>query len=422
MAVKILTPQEKIGKILRTDKDYVFKLDERLTKVTGRKGVLQKLVEENEDKIKNRLATLGLSRQAKAKDVYDALISKIDADDRKIFMALGKPKSNDPADCARVLKAAQKATGVHKGFFLKMEKAKEFLHNEPPRKVMEQLGYSDVRDLLAKEDLFEVFSALRFVEGNEWLNNKFFRQYETLTPGDFEEREVVARALSAKWNKIAEDFLMKKHHNISHLKEMGVVFVIPATLGIDGELLRMFGLILHYLREIPFYSDMFRKIATLPDLFPTNLTSLLRGDVVDRHITEGEKSLWLVVQRYLAKDDENDWRLFAPHINPEALHWYKAEKDLVTVGEHIDGIGPDLAFWHDVDWVGDYFKDEAGLDVLVSFDLIDTVMALVKKKEMHKYLYHHQESLWNKLFVEYFSGEELEIFSKDYLLQGYFEI
>ena len=44
----------------------------------------------------------------------------------------------------------------------------------------------------------------------------------------------------------------EKYHNISHLKEMGVVFVIPITLGISGELMRMFILILHYLNEVPF--------------------------------------------------------------------------------------------------------------------------------------------------------------------------
>jgi hypothetical protein len=309
-----------------------------------------------------------------------------------------------------------------KGFFLKKEKAVEFLHKEPPRKVMSYLGYNSVAEMLGREDLFEVYAALRFVEGSDWLNSVFFKQYESLTPDDFEEREIVARAISPRWNKAAEEFLLKKHHNISHLKELGVVFVIPATMGISGELLRMISLILHYFREIPFYSDMFRRIAEVPTTFASNLTSLLRGDVFDRRMPEGEKSFWLVIQRYLAKEDENEWRLFVPHINPEALHWAKAEEDLVAMGGLFDDIGQELAFWKDLDWVGDYFLDEIGAPVLVSFDLVDTVMSLVKRKEMAKYLYHHQEALWNKIFIEYFSRDELEKFSKDYLLQGYFEV
>jgi len=72
--------------------------------------------------------------------------------------------------------------------------------------------------------------------------------------------------------------------------------------------------------------------------------------------------------------------------------------------------------------VGDYFKDEIGEEVLVSFNLVDTVMSLVKEKEMIKYLYHHQEALWNKIFSEYFNQKKLEKFAQENLLKGYFEI
>jgi len=422
MNYKTLSPQEKLAKILRTDKDFIAKIESRLSAVTGRRGVMEKIISENEAQITDRLLTLGVAKSASAKEVYDALISKIEADDNSIFQALERPVCKRHKDCNRVLEIIKKTMGVKKGFFLKKEKAIEFLEKEPPKKILEYLGYKSVKAMLANEDLFEVYSALRFVEGNEWLNGTFFKQYEKITPKDFEEREIIAKTLSPRWNKAAENFLLKKHHNISHLKELGVVFVIPAALGISGELLRMISLILHYFREIPFYSDMFRKIAEAPTTFPWNFVSLLRGDVIDRRMPEGEKSLWLVVQRYLAKDDENEWRLFVPRINPEALHWEKAEEDLVKMGTLIDGFEKELAFWEDLDWVGDYFLDEVGSQILVSFDLVDTVMSLVKKKEMSKYLYHHQEALWNKIFIEYFSREELEKFCKDYLLQGYFEI
>jgi len=49
-------------------------------------------------------------------------------------------------------------------------------------------------------------------------------------------------------------------------------------------------------------------------------------------------------------------------------------------------------------------------------------MALVKQKELVKYLYHHQEALWNKIFSEYFGLSELEERSKKHLIQGWFEI
>jgi len=80
-----------------------------------------------------------------------------------------------------------------------------------------------------------------------------------------------------------------------------------------------------------------------------------------------------------------------------------------------------MRFWRGLGWVGDYFKSDGG-ETLVSFNLVDTVMSLVKQKELVKYLYHHQEALWNRLFTAYFGEKGLEHFLKEYLLTGYFEI
>ncbi len=413
---------EKIAKILRTDKDFVAHIEARFSAVTGKQGVMEAIIAENEEKIRNSLLTIGVSRDAPAKEVYDALISKVESDDHKIFDALDCPKWYAQKGCEKVLAVAKQAAGVNHGFFLKKEKAVQLLMQEPPQNILKQLGYRTVDELLAKEDLFEVWSALRFIEGSEWLNGTFFKQYEALTPDDFEEREIVVRALSEKWKAAAESFVVKKKHNISHLKELGVVFIIPVALGISGELLRMLGLIFHYLHEIPFYSGVFQRIAKNRETFAQNLVALLRGDVLDERLPQGETSDWLVVQRYLAKEDDHEWRLFVPHINPEAVHWQKTSEDFVRLGEIANGFSGDVAFWRDLDWVGDYFKDDLGNPTLVSFNLVDTVMSLVKEKELVKYLYHHQEALWNKIFSAYFGFEKLEQYASDHLLEGKFEI
>jgi len=417
-----MTPLEHIARILRADKHYVTKLEARLSEFTHRPNVFKVIAEENEILVSKRLAMLGVDRNASAKTVYDALIKKVAQDNDEVSRALGNPSPANHADCERVLGIIREIANPPAGLFLKREKAVEFLTKEPPKKVLDYLGYKTVAEMLAKEDLLEVYSALRFIEGSDWLNNVFFKQYEGLLPKDFEERQVTVRVLSPKWNAAAETFVRKKWHNISHLKELGVVFVIPLALGISGELLRMIALVFHYLHEVPFYADIFRDIAESPTMFAQNLVSLLRGDTVENRPQENEKSSWLVVQRYLAKDDENDWRLFVPRINPEALHWLKAEEDFIKLSKTTPGLSEDIAFWGDLDWVGDYFKDEVGREVLVSFNLIDTVMSLVMEKDLVKYLYHHQEALWNKIFATYFSRKELENYSRKYLLQGYFEM
>jgi hypothetical protein len=417
-----MTPLETIARILRTDKTYLAEINQRLIEVTGKKDVLDKIVEENEALMNQAISTIGVSRQAKAQELYSALILKVKLDDQLIFRTLGKPDSRKTEDCQKVANLAKNAINPPKGLFLKLDKARELLMKEPPRKVMAFLGYGTAAEMIEKEDLFEVYSSLRFIEGNEWLSNVFFKQYEHLLPDDFEERELVVRALSQKWGETSQKFVAKKHHNISHLKEMGVIFVIPTNLGIPGEILRMIVLVAHYLYEVPFYADIIRNIQKQPETFATNLISLLRGDVLDtRHLIE-DRSTWLIVQRYLAKDDENDWRLFAAHINPEALHWSKAISALSKMSEMIGEAPKELSFWSGLGWVGNYFEDESGVDVLVSFDLVDTVMSLVQQKDMVKYLYHHQEALWNKIFVSYFGEEEIQKRARESLLQGYFQV
>ena len=241
---------QKIANILRTDRRTLQKLQDSLEKETGKDGMIQKIVEENEMLIRNRLDVLGLGRNVSASDVYDALISKVESDDLKLFEALGSPNLSKPADIQRVIDLAMKISNSRTGFFLKKEVAVSLLKNEPPRHILEALGYRSVEEMLAAEDLFEVYSALRFLEDTDWLNNVFFRQYENLTPADFEEREVIGRALDAKWLRAAENFLKKKYHNVSHLKELGVIFVLPVSLGVSGETLRLLSLLWHLLYSI----------------------------------------------------------------------------------------------------------------------------------------------------------------------------
>jgi hypothetical protein len=276
--------------------------------------------------------------------------------------------------------------------------------------------------MLAKEDILEVYSALRFLEDPDWLNNVFFKQYEVLSQDDFEERLVQLRALDSKWVKAAEKFVAKKYHNVSHLKELGVIFVIPIFLGISGETLRLLSLLLHYMNEVEYYSDLFRIYSYNGEQFSDNIISLLRGDVIKKRLPEGGRPKFLVIQRYLAKDDENDWRLFEPHINPEAVHWRRAEEQIIKAEELLPSLKDGLQFWQDLDWVGDYFKDEVGRDILVSFNLVDTAMSLVKEKELIKYLYHHQEALWNKIFSKCFGEERMLDLMKKNMIRGWFEL
>ena len=408
---------EKIAKVLRVKPEDLEILEQKMNKATGKSGVLEKISVDNQKIVNEHLQGLGLSADASSKDVFSGLIKKIFVADKVFVEKFGGVAISKIEDCQKVLDAIKDNQEKLIGFFLKKNKAAELLKREPPLNIVRALGYKNIEAALVKEDIFELFAALRFIEDGDWLNNVFFKQYESLTPDDFEERGVEIKVLNYKWAKAAEGFVKKKYHNISHLKEFGVIFVIPVALNIPGELLRMVSLVMHYYHEVKFYSDIFRGFSNGAD-FAKNLIQTLKGSTIENKPAVSEKAQWLVIQQYLAKKDENDWRLLMPHINPEAIHWRKAESGIVKLGQSLAGLEEgDFEFWEDLDWVGEYFSNE-----LVSFDLVDVVMSLVKEKEMVKYLYHQQEALWNKIFAEYFGEEKMEEIIKSNLLKGFVEI
>lgn len=433
-----MTSVEKIAKMIGCPTALIADLEKKMEKITGKREVMDKIMEENKQRIDGVFRALGIQKNARASEIFDALVFKIENDTREIIQNTGQFSFILKSDCDKLGRLLEGASGHPTGFFLKMDKAREFLIKEPPKKTMAALGYNVVEEMLEKEDILEIYASLRFVEDSKWLNDDFFKQYESLKPFDFEKREIICRGLDLKWAKAAEKFGAKKHHNISHLKELGLIFIIPIQIQAKGEFLRNFSLLLHYIHEIKFYSDIFKGFSETEETFAENFISSLKGDLPQEQgaETSGEKIRWLIIQRYLAKDDPSDRRLFIPHLNPEAIHWYKAEEDLARIALKAESNVPFMEFWKDLDWVGDYFSDpkndvvpsatsmaenEKAEKELISFNLVDTAMALVKEQQRIKYLYHHKEALWNKIFIEYFSKSEMETIIKKNWLKGYIE-
>jgi hypothetical protein len=406
---------EKLSKILRTPPQILLDLDKKMSAITGRTGVIEKIVAENELLVNRTLDEFGLHGDSPADLVYSTLMNRLKHLDEHLFELLDNPDLSKPEEAdAKLTKAAFSIFTPPKGFFIKKEKVAELLDKYKPDKLLGYFGYSGIAQLLAKEDFASVVSALRFTQSTEWMHNFFDIAYNELKPEDFEEREVDIKVLGGEWLGVAESFLQKKYHNLSHLKEFGIIFIIPLPIDTPGETTRMFTLLLHYLHEVPFYSDLFRKFKNEPD-FINKFKSLLRGDIPTGPAPDNGKINWRIVQRYLAKDNELDFRLFEPHINPEAEHWFKVGKDLSKMGGQEGRMN--MGYWHGLDFVGDYFSDGAG-ERLVSFDLIDLVMSLVKKGEI-KYLYHQQEALWNKIFVGYTGPDELSKAINDHIIDGF---
>ncbi|OGM97040.1 MAG: hypothetical protein A3B86_02815 [Candidatus Yanofskybacteria bacterium RIFCSPHIGHO2_02_FULL_38_22b] len=413
----------KVAKILRISQGDLMNLDQQMTSITGQASVIDAIVAENNALVEKTLVELGLPKDSLAEEIYGALINKLSHIDKHLFELLDKPDlGNMSSTCGKMCEVAFQVFAPPKGLFIKNEKVTELLNKYKPDNLLKHFGYSSVGELVEKEGFASVVSALRFAQDQEWMHKFFDEAYSDLKPTDFEERDVELIVLDKKWVEVAEKYLEKKYHNVSHLKEFGVIFITPIKIDIPGETSRMFTLILHYLHEVPFYSALFRRYIGDSD-FNIKFKSLLRGDVPSGQIMEGGQVIWRIVQRYLAKDNENDPRLFQPHVNPEAEHWFRAEGDFQRLSRMLkkDDGGVSLSCWTGLDFVGDFFKDRNGEEVLVSFNFIDLTMSLVKKGHI-KYLYHHQEALWNKIFSEYMGRETMNRLIDENIIRGFIEL
>jgi hypothetical protein len=389
---------ESLSRILGVDGMILERLEVGMGKRTGHAGILKKVAERNAGIIGRTLDILD-SKNHSASHVRSILRNTILRHEKHLMSFVEKGAGRNEFE--KAVRLAKKITKSGRGFFLKKELAGKILRERKPDNLLNYLGVKNIDEALKKHDVTELFSALRFIESDEWMHETFDVAYGDFTAGDFEERDIEIKVLGPEWKTVSEKFVAKKHHNVSHLKEFGVIFLNPIRENIPGKFLRDFALLLHYFHEIEFYSKLFRRYSQGGD-FANKFKMLLRGDVPE--IYKAEECEWLIVPRYLAKIDPKDPRLSLPRVNPESLHWARGERDLTSFKAPEANL--DLSIWHNLDWVGGIFAD--GGDEVVSFDLEDNAMSLVSFMEGkdENFNYHQRESMWTKLFEECVGGEE----------------
>lgn len=382
-------------------KDPLFSLALRqLEAETGKAGVDTALTGEVLALAYKRAAKLGLRSDFNGKELYYSLIHRAKADDEALAHSIG---GHDPTNISEmmplIVAAARKVDVPRGGWFIKKTVAKRFLRAMPPPNTMARLGYKNVDTMLTHENLFEIYGALRFAEDPKWLD-KYLTQYKSLSFKDFEHREVQIIEYDAnKWGDIAADFIHKKLHNITHLKELGVVMAMPTgdLKFMPGVTLKALPLMIHYLNEIRLYSAYF-KLVSVKKNFGEILVTTLIADTPKVHIMVNKEVHWRVIQRYFGKlPNERHPEIFEPHVQPEDLHWRKAEDVLYK-------IEPRLKFWRGLDYVALDLKGE-----IVSFNLMDVSLSYSNQLSYKKrYLYHFRESLWNEIFMRYMGQGVLE--------------
>ncbi len=373
---------------------------QQLEEISGRSGADTKLIGDITGMAHESLRKLGLNPAASTgEEVYQALLGRLEQDIARLTKVIGATDSEDVHHLVPfMIEAANKVKFDRKVFVIKREKAKEFLRTMPPKQLMEHLGYATVDEMIAGEDFDEIYTALRFSEGPEWLT-KYNELFKTVTPHDYEERDLrIVHMNHDKYVDLATHFVQKKLHNVTHTKEMGIIVVVPMHVRkMRGLVLKTLPLLLHYMNEVKLYSTFFKLKSAKPHFGETVVNTLIADPGSGSQLV-GKNIHWRVIQRYLGKhkEDSVDKVAFEPHVQPEDLHWRRAEDLLYQ-------IDPELEFWKDRDYVGLIYDGFP-----VAFNLFDVSFAYSNKESYEgRYAYHFRESLWNEIFVRYMGFKNL---------------
>lgn len=382
-------------------KEPLFSLAlKQLEEASGRTSADVRLTAEIIGRAQMGTKALGMDpRDTTGKELYHALLSLIEKHDHFLAKKIGARDPHDVQDIIpRIKKAAEKIDTPKSCWVLKHSVAKRLLASTPPKKIMKHLGYRSIDSMLKREPLAEIFGALRFAESPTWLN-AFLKKYKTLAPSDFETRQIEFVSLSQeRWGDLTAEFTKKKRHNLTHLKELGVILLLPMPMGkMKGLTIFSFPLVLHYINEIRLYSAFFKLQQVKPD-FGKILVETLIADPGNHAIMAGQHIHWRVIQRYYGKlEHERHPQIFEPHVQPEDLHWRRAE-DILYKWE------PALDFWRDMDYVAVMHSGRP-----VTFSMLDLAADYVNNPPYAKRnIYHFREALWNEIFVRYMGQKNLE--------------
>jgi len=389
-----------LSELLEAEEPLFTTAVEQLAEVSGDAGITDRLVQEIDQVVDDKARQLGLDPATMAgKDLYRALIDRVSADNERVTRLIGGNDSTDVKQLVPLMiDAANKVEFDRKVFVVKHDTVKQFLRQMPPKRLLERLGYDNVDDMFANEDFDEIYTALRFSEGGEWLN-EYNELFKTVTADDYEEREIRILAMDHdKYVDLAEKFTQKKLHNVTHTKELGTIVVVPLRQDYSkGLTLKSLPLLLHYLNEVKLYSNFFRSKADLPNFGEIVVNTLIADPGQGSQVIDGRVH-WRVIQRYFGKlKAESPVEAYEPHVHPEDLHWRRAEDLLYK-------IDPEMGFWRDLDWIGRMYEDRP-----VVLNFID--IALSYSNDIgydERYVYHMRESLWNELFSRHLGLDYLE--------------
>lgn len=371
----------------------------RLESATGNIGIDVQLIADIITKSHIAMKSLGLdNRDTVGPELYHALLALAAKHDEFLAKRLG---ANDPMDVddiiSRIRLLALEIEAEKTVWVVKHSVMKRLIKSHPPKLAQKALGYRSLDSMLKREPLSSILAAARLLESGKW-HQVFLHAYTTLRPIDFELRPIdVVYANTDRWSKISGPYVTKTGHNVTHLKELGAIILLPLPVkSLQGITLAVLPLVLHYINEIRTYNSYFRLVQVRPN-FGELVHSAIVDDLADHATILGKPIHWRIVHRHFGRSQNIIPELFDPHVTREDLEWRKAEDVLYK-------IEPALHFWLNLDYSGVLFNSHP-----VSLALGDVSVCLVNRLPYQQRLtLSMQRSLWTEINLRYIGHPVLE--------------
>ena len=372
----------------------------QLEQSSGRPSVDVRLIADISTNIRQKIRELGLDpNDTTDKELYHALQNMTALHDEYLAKAIGTDSKAQLVDQLKAIQHAVITMPVPRScWVIKHSVAKKLLKMLPPKNVMKQLGYKSIDSMLKRQPIAEVFTAIRFMESSAW-QTRLVKSYRKLTPSDFETRNVEVLVLDREhWGDAADTFIYKQRHNITHLKEFGVIMILPIPVRkLKGVIITVLPLALHYLNEIRSYSAFFKMQQVRSD-FGDILVRTILDDPKSNATIAGQAVHWRIIQRHFGKTSgQVRPESFEPHVQIEDLFWQKAEEVLYQ-------LEPALKFWEGMD-----YSASRKSNLAVPLGLMDNAVSYCNKLPFGSHSNgHFKESLWNEIYARYIGQEALE--------------
>ncbi|GAC1392026.1 MAG: hypothetical protein NVSMB46_06640 [Candidatus Saccharimonadales bacterium] len=393
----MLIMSKTLSKLLGADEPLFSIYLKELENTSGNPGIDIRLLSEISTTVRSRIKALGLDpHDTTSRELYHSLLNLTRLHDEFLVRRIGGTDNGDVEDLLpRIVNLIERVNIPKKSWVLKHSVAKKMLKAMPPKNVMKKLGYRSVDSMLKRESIEELYGAVRYIESKVW-QNKFLLQYHKLMPSDFETRPIKLILLDRnKWQTSTNYHVNLHKQNITHLKEMGIIIILPMPkIIIPGITIATLLTIIFYINEIRSYSAYF-KLQQVRSDFGNILHTTLTKDPLT-HVTLGSINIhWRVVQRYFGLQTSNqNPDVFQPHLQSEDLQWYHPQEVLYR-------LEPALHFWHKAEFVG--MNDT---NITVSFNIMDMAINFINKISYeHQVKDYLKSSLLNEIYLRYMNQE-----------------